>query len=183
MINSNGWYSLAQSEPSPNQDNRPDIENISLLVIHSISLPPENFDNGYICDFFMNNLDPSLDPYFKKIANLRVSAHLLIDREGGFIQFVSFNDRAWHAGASIYNGLTNCNDFSIGIELVGSDSKPYTDAQYESLIKVTQEIIKRYPLIDKNRITGHSDIAPSRKTDPGPCFDWERYTLHFDDKD
>ena len=182
MIHSNGWYSLASSELSPNQDTRPDIKNISLLVIHSISLPPDNFDNGYICDFFKNKLDISLDPYFKKIANLKVSAHLLIDREGGVIQFVSFNDRAWHAGVSSYKGLTNCNDFSIGIELIGSDTTPYTNAQYESLIKVTQEIIKRYPLIDKNRILGHSDIAPSRKTDPGPYFDWERYTLNFDDK-
>ena len=182
MIDSNGWLSLARSELSPNQDSRPDIKNISLLVIHSISLPPDYFENRYICDFFMNKLDISLNPYFKKIANLKVSAHLLIDREGGIIQFVSFNDRAWHAGVSSYKGLTNCNDFSIGIELVGSDTTPYTNAQYESLIEVTQEIIKQYPLIDKNRILGHSDIAPSRKTDPGPYFDWERYTLNFDGK-
>jgi len=180
MINSNGWYSLARSNLSPNQDNRPDTSNISLLVIHSISLPPNQFDSKYICDFFTNNLDVAIDPYFEKISNLKVSAHLLIDRKGELIQFVDFNERAWHAGNSSFQGIKSCNDFSIGIELVGSDSAPYTDLQYKELLRVTQEIMKHYPLIKKDRIVGHSDIAPGRKTDPGPSFNWDRYISALD---
>lgn len=181
MINSNGWYTLARSDISPNQDSRPDKENISLLVIYSISLPPNQFDSKYICDFFTNKLNTDVDPYFKTISNLKVSAHLLIGREGDLTQFVSFNDRAWHAGKSLFQGLCNCNDFSIGIELIGSDYVPFTDKQYEILINVTQEIMKRFPMINKKRIIGHSEIAPDRKTDPGPNFEWERYILNLND--
>ena len=160
---------------SPNQDERPDSRAIGLLVIHCISLPPEQFEGNYIDDLFCNRLNPDEHPYFAEIHQLKVSAHLLIRRDGSLRQYVPFNRRAWHAGISRFEGRERCNDFSIGIELEGSVNQPYTDAQYQQLAAVTQLILIEYPDITVDRITGHSDIAPERKTDPGPFFDWQRY--------
>ena len=161
--------------PSPNFNQRPANTEISLLVIHNISLPPGQFGGGHIEAFFCNRLDVPQDPYFQTISDLCVSAHLLIDRKGDVTQFVGFDARAWHAGRSIFEGLAECNDFSIGIELEGEDDRPYTDQQYQSLALVTQAIMQAYPNITPDRITGHCDIAPGRKTDPGSAFDWHRY--------
>lgn len=160
--------------PSPNFNARPTDE-ISLLVIHNISLPPNEFNNGHIEAFFQNRLDISAHPYFEQIADLKVSAHLLIAKDGTVTQFVEFNQRAWHAGQSLYQGRKNCNDFSIGIELEGVDNQAYTQAQYESLINATKAIMHTYPNITPNRITGHEHIAPSRKTDPSSSFKWQAY--------
>ncbi len=160
--------------PSPNFNARPQGE-ISLLVIHNISLPPNEFAGGYIEDFFQNNLDVNAHPYFKQIGNLQVSAHLLIDRQGKATQFVAFNQRAWHAGVSQFEGRDNCNDFSIGIEMEGTDTTAYTDAQYQSLIAISRCLMLAYPQITPSRITGHAQIAPKRKTDPGMAFSWQRY--------
>ncbi len=174
-INDRGWLTDIRHHPSPNFDERPAHTDIDLLVIHNISLPPEQFGENWILDFFSNRLDPSAHPYFKTIADLKVSAHALIRRDGELIQLVSFNDRAWHAGSSCYEGRERCNDFSIGIELEGSDNQPFEEQQYHSLNKLTQALINHYPKLSKARVTGHSNIAPERKSDPGPCFDWERY--------
>lgn len=160
--------------PSPNCNARPAGE-ISLLVIHNISLPPGRFGGGYIEALFSNQLDPAAHPFFAEIAGLEVSAHLLIDRQGQMTQFVPFDRRAWHAGRSCYRGRQACNDFSIGIELEGTDDTPYTDAQYRTLTAVTRALLACYPALDVGRIVGHSDIAPGRKTDPGPAFDWPRF--------
>jgi len=165
----------ARQLPSPNVSERPDGEQISLLVIHNISLPPGEFGGRYIDDLFCNCLDYSVHPFFEDLKDLRVSSHLLIDRVGQTTQYVPFNLRAHHAGESCFDGRTQCNDFSIGIELEGCDDKPFTDAQYETLAKITRILMKAYPGITSDRITGHSDIAPERKTDPGPCFEWSRY--------
>ena len=161
--------------PSPNFNERPAGEAVDLLVIHNISLPPAVFGGDYIEQFFQNRLDPAAHPYFTEIANLQVSAHLLIRRCGEVVQFVNLDQRAWHAGVSCFDGRDACNDFSIGIELEGTDQHPFSDAQYESLAAVTRAICRAYPCISAQRITGHSDIAPGRKTDPGPCFDWQRF--------
>jgi len=171
----NGWLRDARCCPSPNFNARPDGTEISLLVIHNISLPPGQFGGGYVQQFFCNQLNPAIHTYFASIADLQVSAHLLIERDGGVVQFVSFADRAWHAGASQFNGEDNCNNFSIGIELEGTDDQPYTDAQYAALEKVTRQLLATYPKLTPARITGHEHIAPGRKTDPGPAFDWARY--------
>ncbi len=160
---------------SPNQDRRPEGCSVDLLVIHNISLPPGEFGGPWIDDLFMNHLDPDAHPYFATIASRQVSAHLLIRRDGEIIQYVPLQMRAWHAGESCFNGRERCNDFSIGIELEGSDDSGFTDAQYSSLADVTREIQRLFPAISIDRIMGHSDIAPGRKTDPGPKFDWERY--------
>lgn len=160
---------------SPNADSRPSPTDISLLVIHNISLPPEQFGGPYIGQLFCNCLDPAEHPYFQQIHQLKVSSHLLIDRTGQLTQFVSFDQRAWHAGVSQFADRTQCNDFSIGIELEGADHIAYTDSQYRSLAAVTQRLISQYPQITPERIVGHSDIAPGRKTDPGPAFDWQRF--------
>ena len=160
--------------PSPNCNDRPCGE-ISLLVIHNISLPPGQFGGGHIEALFSNQLDSAADPYFAEIEGLEVSAHLLIDREGCITQFVPFNRRAWHAGRSCFDGRDACNDFSIGIELEGTDDTPYTDAQYQVLSAVTQALMATYPQLNRDRITGHSEIAPGRKSDPGPAFDWDRF--------
>ncbi len=169
-----GWLLGAQRVPSPNKNNRPVDTIIRLLVIHNISLPPEQFGGGYIEQFFTNQLDASVHPYFEQIADVEVSAHLLITREGKVVQFVAFDERAWHAGQSVFNGVENCNDFSIGIELEGTDTLPYTDAQYHCLSEVTQTLMTTYPEITKASIVGHNAIAPGRKTDPGEAFDWPR---------
>lgn len=160
---------------SPNQDARADTQAIELLVIHCISLPPEQFAGDFIDDLFCNRLNPDEHPYFAEIYQLKVSAHLLIRRDGSLRQYVPFNRRAWHAGVSCFEGRERCNDFSIGIELEGSVNQPYTDQQYQQLAAVTRELMAQYPGITADRITGHSNIAPERKTDPGPFFDWPRY--------
>jgi len=160
---------------SPNFNDRPAEENISLIVIHSISLPPNQYGGSYVEEFFLNNLNISDHESFKEIKDLKVSSHLYIKRNGEIIQFVPFNKRAWHAGDSVFKGVPNCNDFSIGIELEGSDTDFFAEEQYDSLVLVTKEIIKKYPLIVKDHITGHSNIAPDRKTDPGNKFDWDKY--------
>ncbi len=161
---------------SPNYDLRPENTKINLLVIHGISLPPGEFlprSEKYIKDLFSNQLDPNIHPYFKTIADLKVSCHCLIMRSGKLLQFVPFKYRAWHAGKSDFKGRENCNDFSIGIELEGSDDMPYTNIQYQVLKSVINAIQTVYPLIKSNRIVGHSDIAPNRKTDPGKYFNWD----------
>ncbi len=172
-----GWLSSARRVPSPNVNERPAGAEISLLVIHNISLPPVQFGEGsagtiHIEQFFTNTLDHSAHPYFDTLRGLEVSAHLLITREGEVVQFVDFNKRAWHAGRSSFQGQPECNDYSIGIELEGADTIPYSKAQYTALAQVTQSIMQHYPAITAERITGHSDIAPERKTDPGEAFDW-----------
>ena len=171
-ISGSGWITSVQQLRSPNSDLRPKGVKPDLLVIHNISLPPEQFGGGYIEQLFTNDLDPSQHPYFERIATLKVSSHLLIDRAGEVTQFVSFDDRAWHAGVSNWLGRENCNDFSIGIELEGSDTQEFTDIQYQVLQSVTKSIRSRYPQISEDRIVGHSDVAPGRKTDPGPYFNW-----------
>ncbi|MBU2955174.1 1,6-anhydro-N-acetylmuramyl-L-alanine amidase AmpD [Marinobacter sp. F3R08] len=158
--------------PSPNFGPRPDGANISLLVVHNISLPPGQFGGPEIEEFFCNRLDHSAHPYFQTIAGIQVSAHLLIRRDGSLVQFVSLLDRAWHAGRSCFAGQEECNDFSIGIELEGTDEIPYTPEQYRALAEVTELIMFAWPDITSDRITGHCDIAPGRKSDPGPSFDW-----------
>ena len=170
-----GWLSVSTQLISPNTDHRPDQADISLLVVHNISLPPGQFGGPHIGELFCNCLDPDQHPYFAEIAHLKVSSHLLIDRTGQIMQFVPFQQRAWHAGVSEFEGRTNCNDFSIGIEMEGADNIAYTDFQYRRLAEVSQTLLQWYPLITKDRIVGHSDIAPGRKTDPGPAFDWPRY--------
>ncbi|MGJ8690238.1 MAG: 1,6-anhydro-N-acetylmuramyl-L-alanine amidase AmpD [Gammaproteobacteria bacterium] len=162
----------AKQLASPNFSERTQAAKIELLVIHNISLPPGQFGGGYIETFFSNQLNPDDHPYFRDIAQLTVSAHLLIDRLGHMTQFVPFDKKAWHAGASSFEGRDNCNDFSIGIELEGCDDEPFTALQYERLVSVTQQLMAEYPDITLDRIVGHSDIAPGRKTDPGPHFDW-----------
>ncbi len=170
-----GWVAEARAVPSPNCDRRPPGSVIDLLVIHGISLPPGEYGGGYIDAFFSNCLDPGAHPYFETIAGLRVSAHALIARNGELIQYVSFHDRAWHAGVSAFRGRRGCNDFSIGIELEGSDYDAYAAVQYEVLVRLAQAITQVWPGITADRIVGHSTIAPGRKTDPGPGFDWERF--------
>ena len=170
-----GWLPGAVRVPSSNYDERPTGTVIDLLVIHGISLPPGEFGGPWIDALFQNRMEPDAHPYFRTIAHLRVSAHLLIRRDGELIQYVDLNARAWHAGISSFRGRRRCNDFSIGIELEGSDDVLYTDAQYQALSSSTREIMTRFSSITPERIAGHCDIAPGRKTDPGPAFDWERF--------
>ena len=171
----NGWLSGVTHCPSPNFNQRPANTAVSLLVIHNISLPPGQFGGSCIKDFFCNRLDASRHPYFATIAELQVSSHFLIERSGHVTQFVSLNDRAWHAGASSYCGRSNCNDFSIGIELEGTDDIAYTDEQYTALAVITRRLLAGLPDLTPEHITGHEHIAPGRKTDPGSAFDWARY--------
>lgn len=159
---------------SPNFNARPAGTDIQLIVIHNISLPPSQFGGGYIQQFFQNQLDWSVHPYFQTIEGMKVSAHLLILRTGEVIQFVNFNDRSWHAGRSSYWALKECNDYSIGIELEGSDDLPFEPEQYQALVEVVNTLRQAYPKI-QNHIAGHSDIAPKRKTDPGLYFDWQLF--------
>lgn len=158
--------------PSPNFNERPAGHTAKLLVIHNISLPPLQFGGPYIEQLFTNRLDVDYHPFFKEIAHLRVAAHFLIRRQGEIIQFVSADKRAWHAGISSFEGESQCNDFSIGIELEGSDFVPFTEIQYQRLASLSQVLRQRYPL---RAVRGHEHIAPIRKTDPGPFFDWNRY--------
>lgn len=158
--------------PSPNCDERPADVDIDLLVIHAISLPPGEFGGGAIEDLFLNRLDPGAHAFYGSIAALRVSAHFLVRRDGAIVQFVPCSKRAWHAGASSWRGRSGCNDFSIGVEVEGSDEASFEHAQYDSLARLTRALRKAYPITS---IAGHSEIAPGRKTDPGPHFDWTRY--------
>lgn len=174
-----GWLMGVQAMTSPNFSKRPPGAEIDLLVIHNISLPPGEFGTGCVAEFFCNQLDAGRHPYFATIAELKVSAHFFIARGGEITQFVSVLDRAWHAGASSYAGVDNCNDYSIGIELEGCDDISYTDAQYASLIELTRQLTKAFPKITRQRIVGHKDVAPGRKTDPGEAFDWQRYVRNL----
>ena len=160
--------------PSPNRDARPDSAEVDLLLLHGISLPPGDFGTGAIASLFLNELDFDAHPWYDEIRGLQVSAHLFIDRAGELTQFVPLNERAWHAGASSFRGRTRCNDFAIGIELEGADEVPYTDSQYETLVPLVAAIFGAYPAIDARRVAAHSDVAPGRKSDPGPAFDWQR---------
>lgn len=160
---------------SPNQDARPAPQDIELIVIHGISLPPGEYGGPAIEALFTNCLDPHGHPYFEAIAQLRVSAHLLIRRDGELVQFVPFHRRAWHAGESCYRQRGSCNDFSIGIELEGVDDCPYADIQYTALAQVVDGLLNTYPRLAAQHIVGHCDIAPQRKSDPGPAFDWGRF--------
>ncbi len=173
--NENGWLFGVNRVLSPNFNERPEGESVSLLVIHNISLPPGQYGGGYIEQFFTNQLPINDDPFFQEIKDLQVSSHLLIERTGRVVQFVPLHKRAWHAGVSCYQGVPNCNDFSIGIELEGTDVEPYTPEQYAQLVELTIAIQAEFPAITNERIVGHSDIAPGRKTDPGPAFDWEYF--------
>ena len=169
-----GWMVGARQVPSPNFDPRPDGILPELIVVHGISLPPDEFGGPWIDRLFTNTLPPAEHPYFEKIKELRVSTHLLIRRDGELVQYVALHDRAWHAGPSSYQGRERCNDFSVGVELEGADEIPYEPAQYRMLSAVILELCKAYPSLSLARLAGHSDIAPGRKTDPGPAFDWQR---------
>ncbi len=169
-----GLIEPALQRPSPNRDARPDGITPQLVVVHGISLPPGEFGGPEIEALFSNTLDVDAHPYFQEIAGLQVSAHLLIRRDGQVLQFVPFNERAWHAGESCFRGRTRCNDFSIGIELEGEDETPYDDRQYGVLRDVLLAIFAAYPSISAREVAGHCDIAPGRKVDPGPAFDWLR---------
>ena len=174
IVRSDGWLEGVCHIHSPNFDARPAGAAIRLIVVHNISLPPGHYGGGHISRLFTNTLDISADPYFVQLAGLRVSAHILIERDGASTQFVSFSDRAWHAGVSQFEGCPACNDFSIGIEVEGTDFEGFSDAQYAALNTITSALLTAYPI---EAVRGHSDIAPNRKTDPGPFFDWDRLAL------
>ncbi len=170
-----GWLPQARRLVSSNWDERPPGTQVDLLVIHGVSLPPGEFGGPWIEDLFLNRLDPEAHPYFRAIAGLRVSSHLFIRRDGELIQYVALDKRAWHAGVSRFRGRERCNDYSIGIELEGADEVPYEPAQYQVLADASRAIMTHFPAITPERIAGHSEIAPGRKTDPGPAFDWQRF--------
>lgn len=170
----NHWLVGARQVPSPNFNERPDTMQPELIVIHSISLPPGHFGGPYIEQFFQNCLAAKAHPYFEEIHAMQVSSHLLIRRDGEVVQFVPFDKRAWHAGQSSYGERDNCNDFSIGIELEGTDDSAFESFQYDRLKQVIETLVLHYPGIKRDALAGHSDIAPGRKTDPGPYFDWEK---------
>jgi len=174
MIIKDGLLQSADMCESPNQDSRPDTCAPELVVIHGISLPPGEYGGSYVEQFFSNRLDWDAHPYFSTIRGMTVSAHILIRRDGHVLQFVPFHRRAWHAGASSFRGRPNCNDYSIGIELEGCDETAYTDAQYACLIAVLHALHGAYSGLNARCIAGHCDIAPGRKSDPGPAFDWLR---------
>lgn len=171
-IDAAGWVEGMVQHPSPNVDARPDGVAIELLVIHAISLPPDEFGGDGVVQLFSNTLDCNAHPYYAALRDLRVSAHFFIRRDGELIQFVSCLQRAWHAGVSTWQGRSRCNDFSIGVELEGSDAVPFTSRQYQTLHELTRALRQHYPL---RGIAGHQHIAPQRKTDPGPCFSWQDY--------
>lgn len=172
VVEADGFVSGARLIPSPNFDDRPDGAGIDLLVIHNISLPPGAFGGPGVVALFSNNLNPTDHPYYQTIQDLKVSSHFFIRRDGELIQFVSCLKRAWHAGLSNWRGRERCNDFSIGVELEGTDEEPFTDPQYQTLGKLKLALKAAYPI---QEVVGHSDISPGRKTDPGPHFDWARY--------
>ena len=177
----NGWLTGVEHQVSPHFSLRDVSAEVDLLVVHNISLPPAQFGGPYITDLFLGRLDASADKYFEEIAHLKVSAHCLIRRDGKIIQYVSFDNKAWHAGVSLFNGREQCNEFSIGIELEGTDDIPYTEQQYQQLAALVKKLQASYPLISHNNIVGHCDIAPNRKTDPGDAFNWQyfRQCLNF----
>ncbi len=171
-IRPDGWCPQAIRLASPNFDSRPSGVGPELLVIHNISLPPGQYGGPWIADLFLNRLNCDAHPYFDQLREHRVSAHFLIRRNGELVQFVSANDRAWHAGASSFRGRDRCNDFSIGVELEGADSEIFAEEQYVILAALTSALCQQYPL---SAVIGHEHIAPARKTDPGPCFNWRHY--------
>lgn len=177
-----GWLIDARRVLSPNRDERPQGVPADLIVVHNISLPPGEYGGAWIERLFTNSLPPDVHPYFATIAGLKVSSHLLIRRDGELVQFVPFTERAWHAGVSTYQGRDRCNDFSIGIELEGSDDDPFEPVQYRALSRAIVALCREYLPLSIERIAGHSDIAPGRKTDPGTAFDWQRFRalLTFD---
>jgi len=177
-----GWLSLARRLESPNCDERPNNCPVDLLVIHGISLPPGEYGGPWIDALFTNALDATAHPYFREIEGLRVSAHVLIRRDGEVVQYVPFDRRAWHAGASCFAGRERCNDYSIGIELEGSDEHPYEAVQYEILAQVCRALLAAYSSLSPQRIVGHCDISPGRKTDPGPYFEWPRLHALLSDR-
>lgn len=170
-----GLVDRARYVPSPNCDDRPAGQDVEVLVVHCISLPPGRYGGSGIEELFCNRLDPAAHPYFREICGLRVSAHFLLRRDGGLVQFVPVHRRAWHAGVSRCLGRDRVNDFSIGIELEGTDDSPFEPAQYEVLARLTRCLAQRWPALGPGRVFGHSDVAPGRKSDPGPAFDWQRY--------
>ncbi|ASK34835.1 N-acetylmuramoyl-L-alanine amidase [Alcanivorax sp. N3-2A] len=171
------WIDQARRVPSPNHNERPDPDDIALLVVHNISLPPGRFGGPEIEAFFQNRLDCQAHPYFEQLREVRVSSHFLIRRDGELVQFVPCHRRAWHAGVSHWNGRDNCNDFSIGIELEGTDTLAYDARQYRALNLLLETLMAAYPKLSRHTVTGHQQIAPGRKTDPGPAFDWSRLDL------
>ncbi|MEY4369845.1 MAG: hypothetical protein RL564_1795 [Pseudomonadota bacterium] len=171
-IDPSGWASRARHAACPNFDARPEGSVIRLLVVHNISLPPGEYGGQFIEGLFANRLDCDAHPYFAQLRGLRVSSHFLIRRDGEVVQFVSTLDRAWHAGVSRFNGHERCNDFSVGVELEGTDIDPYCDAQYTSLVTLTDALLHAHPITD---VCGHQHISPDRKTDPGPSFDWTHF--------
>ena len=170
IVDDAGWLDAARRVPSPNCDGRPEPARVDTVIVHYISLPPERFSGDAIERLFTNRLDPAAHPYYARLRDVRVSAHFLLRRHGGLLQFVSCRQRAWHAGASRLLGRERCNDFSIGIELEGSSERPFTPSQYRRLEHLVAALARRYPL---RLIAGHSDVAPGRKDDPGPQFDWQ----------
>jgi N-acetyl-anhydromuramoyl-L-alanine amidase len=174
-VHDDHWLAQAARCPSPNQDERPDAADPSLIVIHCISLPAGEYGTGHVRELFCNELDCGCHPSFGDLQGLEVSAHLLIERDGRIVQFVPFDRRAWHAGVSSYRGRAACNDFSIGIELEGTDHAAFEPAQYRALEAVTRGLLARYRALSPGRIVGHAEVAPGRKTDPGPHFDWRGY--------
>jgi AmpD protein len=174
------WLARVRRRPSENCAPRNDPEDIALLVIHNISLPPGQFGTGMVEALFTNQLDVNIDERLADLDGVNVAAHLLIDRRGRATQFVPFDQAAWHAGVSEWRGRQGCNDFAIGIELEGTDEKPFTKAQYRRLLLVTRALLARYPRLSPEAIVGHLEIAPGRKTDPGPGFNWSGYLLALD---
>lgn len=177
MIDESGWCPKAQRLLSPNHDERPPDVAVDLLVVHNVSLPPGEFNGPWIADLFLNRLDCDAHPYFRQLRDLKVSAHFLVRRDGSLIQFVPTRARAWHAGASHHCGRERCNDFSVGVELEGSDFVPFTDHQYSSLSKLSFALCQRHPI---RSVVGHEHVAPTRKTDPGPFFDWPNFRRGLD---
>ena len=168
------WLNVAKRQPSPNRDPRPDPDDVSLVVVHCISLPAGEYGTGFVADLFLNRLDTQRHATFADLEGLRVSAHFLIERDGAVVQFVPTNERSWHAGVSRHGGRHRCNDFSIGVELEGIDSAGFAAPQYASLVRLLQALFVRYPSLSIGRVVGHAEIAPGRKTDPGPFFDWAK---------
>lgn len=179
-IDAQGWLAGARRMPSPHANERPAGTRIGLVVLHGVSLPPGEFGGSWVEDFFVGRLDFSAHEYFAALRDLHVAPHLLVRRDGEVVQFVSFLRRAWHAGRSSWNGREECNDFSIGIELEGADTIPYTDAQYLALAHILPTLVDAYPGIREGGVVGHADVAPGRKTDPGPAFDWRRLAAALD---
>jgi N-acetyl-anhydromuramoyl-L-alanine amidase len=174
VVGADHWLDSVVRCPSPNSDTRSDPDDVSLLVVHNISLPAGRFGGERVRQLFTNCLDCSSDPAFADLAGVHVSAHLFIERDGSLTQFVPFDQRAWHAGVSAFRGRARCNDYSIGIELEGCDWLPYEDTQYAALTDVVTALLSRYPRLSLDAVVGHQEIAPARKSDPGPLFDWQR---------